>query len=53
MTRILLIETLKLELLSVDLPYTYTLMFYVSINSNVLYIPPLFLTFHIPLIFAL
>ena len=31
---------LILELLSVDLSYTYKCMFYVSANSNVLYIPP-------------
>ena len=40
---------MNLELLSVDLPYIYRFMFQVSINSNFLYIPPSFLTFHIPL----
>ena len=44
---------INLELLSVDLPYTYTCKFQVSINSNVLYIPPHFLAFDIPLRFAL
>ena len=51
-TRILLIETqyINLELFLIDLPYTYTRMFYVSINSNVLYVPLCFLAFHILLI---
>ena len=44
---------LTLELISFDLPYTYTCMFYVSVNSSVLHIPSSFLAFHIPLIFAL
>ena len=40
-------------LLNVDVPDTYTYMFWVSVNSNILYIPPSFLAFYIPLIFAL
>ena len=51
-TRVFLIETqyINLELFLIDLPYTYTRMFYVSINSNVLYVPLCFLAFHILLI---
>ena len=43
---------MNLELLSIDLPYTYTCMVQVSVNSNVLHTSPSFLGFHIPLIFA-
>ena len=36
--------------LSADLPFTYTGIFWVSRNSNL--IPPSFIAFHNPLIFA-
>ena len=54
-SRVLLNETLyKFKTISVDLPYTYICVcFKASINSNVLYVPPRFLAFHIPLIFAI
>ena len=44
------IELLNLEILSVDLPYKYTCMFYFTINSKVLYIPPSFFAFDAPLV---
>ena len=45
-TRNSLIEYfMYLELLSVELPYTYTCMLNVSINPNILHIPPSFLLF--------
>ena len=51
-TRILLTEiVINLELLNVDLPYIYTCMFYVCVNSNI--IPPNFRAFYIPLTFSL
>ena len=52
MTRILLFETkhyMSLELLGVDMPYTYRFMFHVRINSNVLYILTNILAFLIPI----
>ena len=45
-TRILLKHLINLELLSVYLPFTFTCMFPVSINSNVLHIPPRFFISH-------
>ena len=50
-TKILLFETqhyINLELLAVDILYTYRFMFYVRINSNILYILTRFLAFFIP-----
>ena len=44
---------INFELLRVDLHYTYTCMFQVSVNSNVLHIPSSFLPFHVPVIFTL
>ena len=52
MARILLFETehyMNLELLGVDMPYTYRFMFHVRINSNVLYILTNILAFLIPI----
>ena len=52
MARILLFETehyMNLELLGVDMPYTYRFMFHVRINSNALYILTNILAFLIPI----
>ena len=38
---------------AIDLPYAHTCMIQISKSSVVLYIPPRFLVFHIPLTFAL
>ena len=43
-------RTIWFTLFTLDLPYTYTCMFQVSVISNVLYIPPSFPAFHIPLV---
>ena len=53
-TRILFTETLvKSRIVKYWLTLYLSMYLHVSIKSNVLYIPPRFLVFHIPLIFAL
>ena len=41
---------INLELLNVDLPFAYTCLFWVSLNSQVRHSPPSFRAFHILLI---